>query len=51
MMEPATKKAKNGLTEKLQGAMTAIVTPFDENGQVAWQVLRDLVKFQIDEGK
>lgn len=49
MSEPAQKKAKTSQL-KLQGAMTAIVTPFNEKGEVDWEKLRSCVKYQIDEG-
>ena len=48
MSEPATKKAKTTL--QLQGAMTAIVTPFTADGAVDWEKLIACVNYQIDEG-
>jgi 4-hydroxy-tetrahydrodipicolinate synthase len=35
---------------RLTGAMTALVTPFDANGEVDAEALRALVRWQIDEG-
>ncbi|MGH7145413.1 MAG: 4-hydroxy-tetrahydrodipicolinate synthase [Planctomycetota bacterium] len=34
----------------LRGAHTAIVTPFDAAGKVAWSALEKLIAFQIDQG-
>jgi len=34
----------------LEGAYTAIITPFDSAGAVDYKVLRDLIDFQINEG-
>ena len=34
----------------LQGAHTAIITPFDSTGAVDYKILRDLIDFQIDNG-
>ena len=39
------------MTLKLQGAFTALVTPFTEDGSaVDYATLRDLVEWQIQEG-
>lgn len=32
------------------GAGTALATPFDQDGQILWEELAELVEFQIDEG-
>jgi 4-hydroxy-tetrahydrodipicolinate synthase len=34
----------------LQGAHTAIITPFDSTGAVDYKILRDLIDYQIDNG-
>ncbi len=38
------------MNKKFIGAITALVTPFQENGSVDVDSLKDLVKFQIDSG-
>lgn len=32
------------------GAGTALVTPFDQNGNILWEELEQLVEFQIENG-
>lgn len=34
--------------KKFSGAITALVTPFEENGKIDVEVLKDLVRFQIE---
>ena len=34
---------------RLKGVYTALVTPFNKDGSVDWESLKNLVEFQIDE--
>lgn len=38
------------MSKKFKGAITAIVTPFQENGELDLEALKDLVEFQIKNG-
>ena len=37
-------------TEQLYGVITALMTPFDEAGEVDEQALRQIIEFQIERG-
>ena len=32
------------------GAATALLTPFDQNGEISWEELEKLIEFQIEGG-
>lgn len=38
------------MQQKLQGSMTALVTPMHDNGEVDWQSLANLIDWQIEQG-
>ena len=38
------------MTQTISGIITALVTPFDNNGEIAEDSLRDITEFQITQG-